>query len=84
MNSGQKHILPEEKARQHIDKQLHDAGWRVVLRSEYEANQEAQALCEAPTEQHHRADYILFLNDFAVGVIEAKRGDIELATTNHI
>lgn len=84
MAKRQHSLLPEEKARENIDRQLQDAGWKVVKRSDYEADQQAQAVCEALTKGNHEADYMLFLNDVAVGVIEAKRADIQLDRSDHM
>lgn len=77
-------LKPEEKARVYIDRQLQKAGWRIVDRDEYEASTEAQAVRETLTKGHKEADYMLFLNDVAIGVIEAKRDDIKLDTTSHM
>jgi len=65
-------MKPEEKARQKIDKLLESAGWKV---QEYkELNLSAGlgvAVKEFPLETG-AADYLLFINGKAAGVIEAK------------
>lgn len=76
-------MTPEEKARLKIDKVLETAGWRVVSRDEFVPN-DALALKEGLMQGNKEADYLLFLMGKAVGVIEAKRDDIELLTEEHI
>lgn len=75
---------PEERARETIDKQLIEAGWKPIDRNEYESGMHAVAVREMSSGNNKRADYILFLQGMAVGVVEAKRDDIELLTTSHI
>lgn len=75
---------PEERARRTIDKQLLEAGWKPIDRNQYETGLQAVAVREMSSGNNKRADYILFLKGIAVGVIEAKRDDIELLTTSHI
>ena len=70
-------MTPEEKARLKIDKVLETAGWRVVSRDEFVPN-DALAVKEGLMQGNKEADYLLFLMGKAVGVIEAKRDDIEL------
>ena len=65
-------MKPEEKARQRIDQLLTDAGW--VVQELQELNIGASlgvAVREFPLESG-RADYLLFVNRQAVGVVEAK------------
>lgn len=76
-------MTPEEKARVKIDKMLETAGWRVVSRDEFVPN-EALAVKEGLMQGNKEADYLLFLMGKAVGVLEAKRDDIELLTEEHI
>lgn len=68
---------PEEKARIKIDKMLETAGWRVVDRSDFVSN-EALAVRESIMIGNKEADYLLFLMGKAVGVLEAKREEIEV------
>ena len=67
---------PEQIARDKIDQMLVDAGW--LVQSKKEVNLSAGigvALRETNTESGS-ADYILFVNSKAVGVIEAKAEDL--------
>lgn len=65
-------MLPEEKARVKIDKQLIGAGWDVVARDEH-VPQSASAVKEALMQGNTESDYLLFIDDKAVAVVEAKR-----------
>lgn len=67
-------MLPEEKARIKIDKQLKDAGWDVVPRDEYVPNN-ALAVKEALMQGNKESDYLLFVDNKAIAVVEAKRED---------
>lgn len=69
---------PEEKAREKIDKQLNDAGWDIVARDEYIPGY-ALAVKEALMKGNTESDYLLFIDDKAVAVIEAKKEDNPLA-----
>ena len=72
-------MAPEEKARLIIDKKLADAGWQVVDRNDYSPSVSAVAVREALLKGNLEADYLLFLNGKAIGVIEAKKEDTELS-----
>lgn len=65
-------MLPEERARKKIDKQLINAGWDVVSRHEYIPNN-ALAVKEALMQGNTESDYLLFVEDKAIAVVEAKR-----------
>lgn len=65
-------MKPEEKARIKIDKQLSDAGWAVVGRDEYVWNH-SQAVRETLMQGHQESDYLLYIDDKPIAVIEAKR-----------
>ena len=67
-------MLPEEKARIKIDKQLKDAGWDVIARDEYVPNN-ALAVKEALMQGNKESDYLLFVDNKAIAVVEAKRED---------
>lgn len=65
-------MKPEEKAREHIDKLFHAAGWAV--QDYQQLNLEASlgvAIREFPLETG-AADYLLFVDKKAAGVVEAK------------
>lgn len=70
-------MTPEEKARQKIDQWFTDAGWKVVNREDYEPTCSAVAIREGLLKGNLEADYFLFLNGKAVGVLEAKREDVD-------
>lgn len=65
-------MLPEEHARQRIDKQLINAGWDIVSRNEY-VPKSTVAVKEALMKGNTESDYLLFIEDKAIAVIEAKR-----------
>ena len=67
-------MLPEERARKKIDKQLKDAGWDVVARNEY-IPQSTSAVKEALMQGNTESDYLLFVDDKAIAVVEAKKED---------
>lgn len=70
-------MTPEEKAKQKIDQWFADAGWKVVDREDYEPTYTAVAIREGLLKGNLEADYFLFINGKAVGVLEAKREDID-------
>ena len=65
-------MLPEELARIKIDKQLNDAGWDIVSRMDYIPNT-ASAVKEALMKGGTESDYLLFVDDKAIAVVEAKK-----------
>ena len=65
-------MLPEEKARVKIDKQLRNAGWYIISRDEYVPGI-ASAVKEALMLGNTESDYLLFIDDKAIAVVEAKR-----------
>ena len=65
-------MLPEEKARVKIDKQLRNAGWDIVSRNEYLPNS-TTAVKEALMVGNTESDYLLFIEGKAIAVVEAKR-----------
>ena len=65
-------MTPEEKARVKIDKQLNAAGWDVVSRDEY-IPRSALAVKEGLMQGNTESDYLLFIDDKAIAVVEAKR-----------
>ena len=70
-------MTPEEKARQKIDQWFADAGWEVINRDEYEPTCTAVAIREGLLKGNLEADYFLFINGKAVGVLEAKREETD-------
>ena len=71
-------MLPEERARVRIDKQLSEAGWDIVARNEY-VPKSAAAVKEALMQGNTESDYLLFADDKAIAVVEAKREENPLA-----
>lgn len=65
-------MTPEEKARVKIDKQLNNAGWDIVPRDEYVPG-DALAVKEALMLGNTESDYLLFVDNKAIAVVEAKR-----------
>ena len=70
-------MTPEEKARVKIDQMFVEAGWKVVDRDFYTPTLTAAAIREGLLERNYEADYFLFINGMAVGVLEAKRQEVE-------
>ncbi len=70
-------MKPEERARIKIDKQLTDAGWEIVPRNEYIPNN-TQAVKEGLMEGNTESDYLLFVENKAIAVVEAKAEDNDL------
>ena len=54
-------LLPEQRAREIIDKQIKDAGWDIVSRDEYVSNC-ALAVKEALMQGNTESDYLLFVD----------------------
>lgn len=68
-------MTPEAKARQQIDQKLLQAGWLIQdLKQLNLGVSQGIAVREYPTDTGP-ADYVLFVNRQAVGIIEAKRDD---------
>ena len=66
-------MTPEQQARRNIDKMLETAGWCVQNHAGHNtAAAFGVAIREYPLRFDQRADYLLFINGTAVGVIEAK------------
>ena len=77
-------MTPEEKARQKIDQWFSDAGWKVVDRDEYEPTCTAVAIREGLLKGNLEADYFLFINGKAVGVLEAKREETDASLIKYV
>lgn len=73
-------MTPEEKAREKIDQWFKDAGWKVINRDEFESNMSAVAIREGLLNGNREADYFLFINGKAIGVLEAKRAEIDVSS----
>ena len=65
-------MYPEELARIKIDKQLKNAGWDVVSRDEYVPIY-SLAVKEALMQGNTESDYLLFIDNKAIAVVEAKK-----------
>ena len=72
-------MLPEERARKIIDKQLINAGWDIVSRNEY-VPKSTSAVKEALMKGNKESDYLLFVDDKAIAVVEAKREENPLGS----
>ena len=70
-------MLPEERARVKIDEQLTDVGWEVVTRFEYN-RKNPSAVTEASMRGRKESDYLLFIDNKAIAVVEAKRAESNL------
>lgn len=77
-NAIQRHLKPEELARVKIDEQLADAGWHIADRNHFTYEHNAIALVEALLDGNKEADYLLFVDGKVIGVLEAKRSDVDL------
>lgn len=65
-------MLPEEKARVKIDKQLNNAGWDIIARDEYVPGG-TSVVKEALMQGNTESDYLLFIENKAIAVVEAKK-----------
>jgi type I restriction enzyme R subunit len=74
-------LTPEQKARVKIDKMFDAAGWKVVNREDYSPSITAVAIREGLLKGNLEADYFLFINGKAVGVLEAKKEKINVDTS---
>jgi type I restriction enzyme R subunit len=72
-------VDPEEKARLEIDRKLEDAGWKVIDREDFSPSVTALSVSEGLLKGHKEADYLLFLEGKAIGVLEAKKADTRLS-----
>ena len=71
-------MTPEDKARVKIDRWFEDAGWEVTDRDHYTPSSTAVAIREGLLSGNLEADYFLFINGKAVGVLEAKRKEVDV------
>lgn len=75
-------MTPEEIAREKIDRMFAEAGWAVVDRDHYSPDISAAAVEEGLMKGNHEADYLLFINGKAFGVLEAKREEVDVSSTS--
>lgn len=73
-------MTPEERARVKIDRQLMNAGWDIISRDEY-IPKNAVAVKEALMKGNTESDYLLFTDDKAIAVVEAKKKENNLGAT---
>ena len=66
-------MTPEEKTREIVNRMLNEAGWEIVDRNNYSPGMSAVAIEEGLLKGNLEADYLLFINGKAIGVLEAKR-----------
>lgn len=74
-------MTPEQIAREKIDRMMAEAGWAVVDRDHYSPEISAVAVEEGIMEGNHEADYLLFINGKAFGVLEAKREEVDVTSS---
>ena len=74
-------MTPEQIAREKIDRMFADAGWAVVNRDNYSPEISAVAIEEGLMKGNCEADYLLFINGKAVGVLEAKRREVDVTAS---
>ena len=71
---------PEEKARIRIDEELTQAGWVIQDRKDFNRNASlGVAVREFLMQDNTEADYLLFVEGKACGVIEAKKAGLSLS-----
>ncbi|UYX11993.1 type I restriction-modification system endonuclease [Lactobacillus delbrueckii subsp. indicus] len=82
LDFAKRHKLTEDETRELIDQQLRDAGWEVDSKklnnwTNHTVPESGQnvAIAEWKFKDGERADYVLFMNKKAVGIIEAKKYD---------
>jgi hypothetical protein len=73
-------MTPEQEARAEIDKLLTVAGWQVQRREQVDLTAaQGIAICEYPLKKGHGfADYLLYVDGAAIGVVEAKKAGVAL------
>jgi len=67
---------PEQKARDNIDKMLADAGWNIQNKDKVDFSTSLGVAIRGYQTDVGPADYVLFVDKKAVGVIEAKREEM--------
>ena len=71
-------MTPEQRARKIIDQKLIEAGWDICDRNHYTPLSSAIAIEEGLLNNNYEADYLLFIDGKAIGVLEAKRMETPL------
>ena len=72
--------MPEVRARQTIDNMLEASGWQIQNHAEHAIDVSiGVAVREYPLQDDQSADYLLFINEVAVGIIEAKKEGMTLS-----
>ena len=71
-------MTPEQRARKIIDQKLIEAGWDICDRNHYTPLSSAIAIEEGLLKNNYEADYLLFIDGKAIGVLEAKRMETPL------
>lgn len=71
-------MSPEEVARIYIDQMFEEAGWNVVSRDDFTISVAAVAVREGMMKGGLEADYLLFIDGKAIGVLEAKAEHITI------
>ncbi|MEE0978980.1 MAG: DEAD/DEAH box helicase family protein, partial [Muribaculaceae bacterium] len=74
-------MTPEQIARQKIDRMFEEAGWAVVDRDHFSPEDTAVAVEEGLLNGNLEADYLMFINGKAVGVLEAKREEVDVTSS---
>ena len=74
-------MKPEEKARLKIDEMLKEVGWDIVSRDEYVPGLPL-AVKEALMKGNHESDYLLFVDNKAIAVLEANCVSISILEVN--
>ncbi len=72
-------MTPEQKAREIINRMLNESGWEIVNRDNYSPRLSAVAIEEGILKGNLEADYLLFINGKAIGVLEAKKEECQLS-----
>ena len=73
-------MYPEEKAREKIDRQLIEAGWKIIPRDEYQPVDGPVAVKESLMKAQRESDYLLYIDNKAIAVVEAKKEEDKLKT----
>lgn len=75
-------MTPEEKARKNIDKLLKSANWTIQNRDNVNLGESLGVAIREFTVETGRADYILYVDRKAIGVVEAKKEGSTLSSVS--